>query len=643
MSLIKQLWLAILLVTFLSSGGSFIVSVLTSKTYLEQQLYMKNVDNATVLALSMSHLEKDMTTVELFVTAQFDAGHYKRIHLANPDGDTLIELKNNSYQSKAPNWFIKLFPIQVSPSTANIQDGWIQYGVLTLESDASFAYDELWNSAQLIFLWALLIGLVISIAGSRLLRKILHPLNDVIAQAEALGNHRYISIPEPKTAEFKAVVKAMNTLSEKVKENTNQEIKRLQGLFSESNFDEVTTLKNHNFFVKSVDDLIAREEFSNEGVLVIIRITNLASVNQAKGYQETNALLNKLGQGISLLAKECASTIAGRLSGSDIALFHHEKINNHEFVQYIKTGLSNPDTNTAKDFEYFFLIKSMDRNDAMEDAYQEANHLLNENGKKSDPLNVKDNNIIDISANKDSVVLDKTQAFNQLVQTAVEQKRIKVEYFPVANASGELIHYECPVRLQLEENSPWLNAGEFIATAIQLNLLNKIDLAVLEVAQKNLSTNTDQVSLNISASGITDPTFIEALTTRLKAHPELLPRICFEVPESTAYQHLELFKVFCKEVKALGCKIAIEHASVRVSRLSEMHDLGLDFIKIDQSLIRDIQDNESNKTILNGLCIVAHSLGILAIAEGVKTNEEIVTLTHLGLDGMTGPGVKLKT
>ena len=645
MSLIKQLWLAILLVTLLTSGGSFILSVLTSKTYLEQQLYMKNNDNATVLALSMSHLEKDMTTIELFMAAQFDAGHYKRIRLTNPDGDTLVELFNDTYQSKAPDWFIKLFPIGVSPATANIQEGWKQYGVLTLESDASFAYDELWTSAKFIFLWALAIGLAISVICSKVLRKILHPLNDVITLAEALGHHRYISIPEPKTAEFKAVVKAMNALSEKVRDNANQEIKRLQELNTESNFDEVTSLKNHNTFVNSVDALITREEYSNEGVLLVIRILNLTTVNQSKGYTETNALLSKLGHGIGVLAKQHTATIAGRLSGSDLALFHAEKIDSHEFAQQIKVGLANielePDV--AHVFEYLILIKEMYKDDSMEDAYLEAIHVLNQTSKMFNHLTRKDRNIINISVHKDRTVFDKTNTFNQLFQAAVEQKRIKVEYFPVANASGKLIHYECSVRLQLEENSQWLTAGEFITTAIQLNLLNNIDLLVLESALQNLATTTHEVSLNISASGITDPTFVEGLSKLLAENTALSARVCFEVPEETAYDHLEEFKAFCKQVKLFDCKIAIEHASVRVSSLSEMYDLGLDFIKIDQSLIRNIQHNEPNKTILNGLCIVAHSLGILAIAEGVKTNEEIVALTQLGLDGMTGPGVKLKT
>jgi EAL domain-containing protein (putative c-di-GMP-specific phosphodiesterase class I) len=58
-------------------------------------------------------------------------------------------------------------------------------------------------------------------------------------------------------------------------------------------------------------------------------------------------------------------------------------------------------------------------------------------------------------------------------------------------------------------------------------------------------------------------------------------------------------------------------------------------------VIRDIDSNEANKTLLRGLCMIAHSIGVQAIAEGVQSDNEITTLKEIGVDGMTGPGIKL--
>ena len=122
MSLIKQLWIAIALVMSIAFGGSMVVSVLSARHYLEQQLQVKNIDNATALALSLTQLPKDEVTVELQVAAQFDAGHYRFIRIVSPKGKTLVERVATSTQQGAPDWFVNLIPIRTTPGQALVQD-----------------------------------------------------------------------------------------------------------------------------------------------------------------------------------------------------------------------------------------------------------------------------------------------------------------------------------------------------------------------------------------------------------------------------------------------------------------------------------------------------------------------------------------
>jgi EAL domain-containing protein (putative c-di-GMP-specific phosphodiesterase class I) len=58
--------------------------------------------------------------------------------------------------------------------------------------------------------------------------------------------------------------------------------------------------------------------------------------------------------------------------------------------------------------------------------------------------------------------------------------------------------------------------------------------------------------------------------------------------------------------------------------------------------VRGIDSNETNKTLLRGLCMVAHSIGVQTIAEGVNNQAEIESLKEIGMDGLTGLGVKFK-
>ena len=75
--------------------------------------------------------------------------------------------------------------------------------------------------------------------------------------------------------------------------------------------------------------------------------------------------------------------------------------------------------------------------------------------------------------------------------------------------------------------------------------------------------------------------------------------------------------------------------------MGELYDVGLDYLKIDSVMIRDIDQNLGNQTFLRGLCTIAHTMGMMTIAEGVLSQQEAVCLKGLGFKGMTGPGIVL--
>ncbi|HEY0562128.1 MAG TPA: LapD/MoxY N-terminal periplasmic domain-containing protein, partial [Methylophilus sp.] len=297
MSLINHIRIAFFLVIIAAASGTMLFSTLDSKNYLEEELQKKNVDNANVLALSMSQMKKDPTTVELFLSAQFDSGHYRYIALFDPSGKVMTERINTNTQTKAAAWFTKLMPIRATPGFANVQSGWSQYGLLHVESDVNFTYDKLWNAVKNMLMWILAIGIITYVVCGQLLRKILKPLNDVVRQAKAIGEHRFISIDVPKTAEFKVVVEEMNQLSERIKNTVITETKRLDELRFKHHYDDVTGLMNHDYFRNSVESKLHHEDFS-EGAMIIIRIANLAEIDKAIGHTQTNILLKKISAAI---------------------------------------------------------------------------------------------------------------------------------------------------------------------------------------------------------------------------------------------------------------------------------------------------------------------------------------------------------
>ena len=91
MSLYKQLWLAIVFLLTLVLCVSVTLSSVSAKRYLEQQLAIKNSDNATALAISLTQQNADPVLMELTLAAQFDTGFYELIRLTGPDGAVILE------------------------------------------------------------------------------------------------------------------------------------------------------------------------------------------------------------------------------------------------------------------------------------------------------------------------------------------------------------------------------------------------------------------------------------------------------------------------------------------------------------------------------------------------------------------------
>src|SRR5574343_530301 len=211
MSLFRQIWLAVIASTVIAFAGSFLASMLTARHYLEQQLAIKNTDNAASLALSISQLDKDPVTIELQVAAIFDSGQYAVVRLTDPDGKTMIEKTSPPLAGSYPEWFARLFPIASAPGLAQISSGWNQFATIELVSHSHFAYEELWRGAIKLLGWFALGGLLMGLLGMQLLRRIKRPLDAVVNQAHAISERRFVSIPEPQVPELKSVAGAMNT------------------------------------------------------------------------------------------------------------------------------------------------------------------------------------------------------------------------------------------------------------------------------------------------------------------------------------------------------------------------------------------------------------------------------------------------
>lgn len=634
MSLIKQLWIGIIVLLLLALGGSFAISITSAKNYLEEQLRVKNMDNATSLALSMSQMEKDPITLELLISAQFDTGHYEFITLTDPQKKILISRsyeENNTKSSNVPVWFTRLVNFNAAPGIAQIQNGWQQYGTLTVKSHSRYAWQALWNSTSQLLTWFVIAAILSGLVGTFILKFISSPLNTVIKQAEAIGQRQFVTSDEPKTTEFQRLVRAMNTLSQSVKIMLEKETKQLEKLRRESQLDALTELPNRNHFLNLLESKLNRDDSDSAGVIAIVRFLNLTEMNNHLGRAAADHALLQIAGVLHQFISRYPGSHAGRLNGSDFMLV----ISSNPSAEAIGAELSEQ------------LSAQLNTDDLRTIQLPIAVCVYNRHEKRNEILHKLDGALAqaELKGNRALITLNSAQQplahrnlsdWREAITQALEHKKLQLAQFPVSSPTGELIHFESPVRLLLDDD--WQPAGYFMPWAARLGIMPFIDLEVIKVALTH-SDKTSAIAINISADSLCSAAFREQAISLLNHSLDKAKNLWLEFPESCALRHMAELRSFTNALRAIGCHVGLEHVGLEFTKIRELQDIGLHYLKIDGAIIRDIDSNTGNQQFLSGLCKIGHSLGMLMIAEGVNSKAEKEKLEQLDIDGLTGPGV----
>ena len=637
MSLFRQLWLAVIAATTIAFAGSLIVSMITARHYLEQQLAIKNNDNATSLALSMSQLAKDPITIELQVAAVFDSGQYAAVRVVDPEGKVMIEHTSPPDAGNVPNWFMHLFPIESRLGQAQISTGWTQFGTVELVSHKQFAYLELWNGGIKLILWFLGGGFVMGLFGMKILQRIKRPLDAVVDQAQAISERRFISIPEPKTLELKSVARAMNAMVDRLKAIFAEEAARLEQVRREATQDSLTGLANRAFFMNQLDAALKDDDAAPSGTLLILRLTDLAGINKRAGREVADQVLRRIGKILNEIVAQTPGAAPARLNGADFAL--------------LLPGVNDPSIAAEKLLDMLHDFVAADLMEPGKVGHISSGHY--QHGDSAGQLLAHLDATLagaegqgalawaKAGKNQDTHVSSNAD-WKKLIEGAIEAQRLRLIDFPVSGKSGQMLHLECPLRLQATENGEWLTAGSFMPMASRLAMTADLDLAAARLALDKIAAGTPAVAVNLSGESIFDPIFRNRLQSLVASRRELAPRLWLEVAEIGAFRHFDAFHAFCDALRPLGCRLGIEHFGRQFSEIGRLHDIGLDYLKVDGSFIRAIDQHPGNQAFLKGLCAIAHNIGLTVIAEGVQTKEELAALPELGFDGATGPAVPRK-
>ncbi|MFT7090358.1 MAG: hypothetical protein ACJAYW_000318, partial [Candidatus Azotimanducaceae bacterium] len=139
--------MVVLLIFVLLFSANFVLTVLGSREYLEEQMRVHAEDAATSLGLSMTTAlaQQDNTSLELLTSAVFDRGYYSNISLVDIEGTLLVSRSNPIETDDVPIWFTELINLPTPAGSSEITRGWTRLGKLTVVAHPGNAYRDLWR------------------------------------------------------------------------------------------------------------------------------------------------------------------------------------------------------------------------------------------------------------------------------------------------------------------------------------------------------------------------------------------------------------------------------------------------------------------------------------------------------------------
>jgi len=637
MSLIRQIWLLILVTLVLAFAGSFGVWIVSARSYLETQLRLKNADNAQSLALTLSQQKGDLPAMELAVSAMFDTGFYQRITLRDAGGRAVVtrEATNVMLENAPPEWFFDVVPVESAVGVAQVSDGWRAVGSVEVVSQSGFAHAQLWQGCMKTAGWLSVLGVLSSLVAVAGVRRIRAPLDATVDQAKALMERRFLTVREPAVPELAALSQAMNAVVLRLKTVFDEQSSQVEQLRQQAHCDALTGLSHRRHFMMQLSAALQSESGSGSGLVCLIRLVDLAGINRVLGHRMTDALLQRLATTLREVVHGQSEVSLGRLNGGDFALcLTDSDVRPPEPARFVE-ALRSTFGELAVPVYVVMGAVSWQRGMTLQQVLAAADSALARAEAKGGYA------VEFVQDNKVAPVVKGEDAWRQGLTQALDARRLQLVTYPVVDRQMMLIHHECPMRLQLEEGGAFEPANIWLPMAQRTGLVSRIDEQAVSLALKAIAEDGQSRGVNLSPASLADSTFLPRLRGLLAQHQREAKHLWLEVAEVAAIDRFEQVRELCKQLRPLGARIGLEHAGERLTRIELLFEVGLDYVKLDASVVQGVAQDANRAAFVSATVGMLHGLGLQVMAEGVTDAADIPALKQAGVDGWTGPAVRL--
>jgi diguanylate cyclase (GGDEF)-like protein/PAS domain S-box-containing protein len=419
-----------------------------------------------------------------------------------------------------------------------------------------------------------------------------------------------------------------------------------QKLSYQVQFDAVTQLPNQNQLLTNIEQESKRAEHNDRhGAIIFIECNQYKSISELQGNNQGEALLFAIARRIENAKTEPYFT--AHLSGSEFVILLPDLDKNRDRAAEMALELTK---SLDKELKQPFIIAN--ERIMLSCAFGielfpviqcEAKDLLRQSQMALKFS--KDNHFSNISFFAKEIE-EKIQTRHQIqkeIHYALEHGEFSLYFQPRIDANGKLIGAEALIRW-LHSTRGWINPADFIPIAEDSGLIYPLGDWIIKTAfeqlakwqLKGLPDTFTTLSINVSPKQLLQAGFTDSIEYHLTQTLADTNLIEIEITESVLITHADLAIDKLNRLRKLGFSFAIDDFGTGYSSFSYLSVLPVSTLKIDQSFIANLMQDNNQKVIVSSIINMAESLNLEVVAEGVESEEQLQFLIANGCTQFQG-------
>ena len=411
--------------------------------------------------------------------------------------------------------------------------------------------------------------------------------------------------------------------------------------------DSLTQLPNRTKLLENMNSI-------KEPVLFLVNIDRFGEINDFYGTETGDDVLIEMRASISsspipkcltlyrIYADEfalmCEKSCIGEHSYEEIARSLHDHIEaqpffvkNNTVIIKVTIGVVVNPSSAQDDTLTTHLLTNADMVLRYAKQHEKDVVILHDTGMLKNEIA---HNIEYIGKIKEAIASDRIVPF---FQGMIENHTFQAEpYYQkiIGNSLSIPTKYECLIRL-IDPDGEVVSPFFFLDVAKKAKLYPQLTRIMIDKTFSIFEHNTYEFSINLSVEDILDKKTVQFILDKLE-HSGVAKQVIFEILESEGIENFEEVQQFIMKVKQWGARIAIDDFGSGYSNFAYILNLQVDFIKIDASLIKNIDKDDNARIVVETIVAFAKRLEIQTIAEFVHSKEVYEIVKEIGVDFSQG-------